>query len=101
MLARTTRTTYKQRPILARGSEIQCESGLLFINKCVRNASPTQAMFVDETSTLVLFHKGEAIVDRYLDTASQPWIKVRTKTLYEKLIGEYDCKNVEVNCESC
>ncbi|XP_064394274.1 uncharacterized protein LOC135341606 isoform X2 [Halichondria panicea] len=34
------------------------------------------AMFVDETSNTVLFHKGEAIVDRYLDTASQPWIKV-------------------------
>ncbi len=50
-------------------------------------------MFVSETSIRVLFHKAEAIVDRYLDTASQPWIKVRHVGIkVVTLCSEYNCR---------
>lgn len=37
-----------------------------------------QTLHQSDTSLIVLYHKGEALVDRYLDTATPPWIKVKS-----------------------
>lgn len=37
-----------------------------------------QNMYNSDANILVLYHKAEALVDRYLDTATPPWIKVAT-----------------------
>lgn len=35
-----------------------------------------QNMYLNGTSIQVLLRKGEALIDRYLDTTTPPWVKV-------------------------
>ena len=36
----------------------------------------SQSMYLSGTNVQVLLSKGEALIDRYIDTTTPPWVKV-------------------------
>lgn len=52
------------------------DAALILIAKLLIYFCIFQSMYASEASILILYHKGEAVVDRYLDAATPPWIKV-------------------------